>query len=51
MTDKIQKAYRSSKNIYDDVLTQKSFLSRLYINLVWHGVDDNVIARCEYYMP
>lgn len=45
MTDKIQRAYRSSKNFYDDVLTQKSFLSRLYINLIWHGVDDNVIAR------
>lgn len=45
MTDKIQHAYRDSKNIYDDVLTQKSILSRLYIKLFWGGTDDNEIAR------
>ena len=31
VSDKIQSAYRASKNIYDDVLTQGSFLSRQYI--------------------
>ena len=31
MADKIQKAYRASKNIYDDVITQGSFLSKMYI--------------------
>ena len=45
MTDKIQHAYHDSKNIYDDVLTQRSFLSKLYIKLFWSGTDDNEIAR------
>ncbi len=45
MADKIQNAYKSSKNIYDDVLTQGSFLSKLYIRLFWSGTDDNEIAR------
>ena len=43
--DKIQNAYRSSKNVYDDVLTQGSFFSRLYIRFFWNGTDDNEIAR------
>ncbi len=33
MEDKIQNAYETSKNIYDDVLTQRNFFSRLYIKL------------------
>lgn len=45
MADKIQHAYHDSKNIYDDVLTQRSFWSRLYIKLFWGGTDDNEIAR------
>ncbi len=40
---KIKTAYRQSKNIYDDVLTQKSWFAKLYIGLFW-GVDDNQIA-------
>ena len=36
---------KHQKNIYDDVLTQGSFLSRLYIKLFWSGTDDNEIAR------
>lgn len=44
MADKIKHAYESSKNIYDDVLTQGSFLSRLYIRVFWSGADDNAIA-------
>jgi len=43
-TDRIQKAYHDSKDIYNDVLTQKSFLSKMYISLFW-GVDDNKIAE------
>ena len=35
MADKIQNAYESSKNIYDDVLTQGNFFSRMYIKLFW----------------
>lgn len=45
MEDKIESAYKSSKNIYDDVLTQGGFLSRLYIKVFWSGTDDNEIAR------
>lgn len=42
---RIQSAYHASKNIYDDVLTQGSFLSRQYIRFFWSGTDDNEIAR------
>lgn len=45
MADKIQNAYKDSKDIYDDVLTQGSFFSRLYIKFFWSGTDDNEIAR------
>lgn len=45
ITDKIQHAYHDSKNIYDDVLTQRSFLSSLYIKLFWGETDDNEIAK------
>lgn len=45
MADKIQNAYESSKNIYDDVLTQGNFFSRMYIKFFWSGTDDNEIAR------
>lgn len=45
MADKIQNAYRTSKNIYDDVLTQGSFFSKLYIKMFWSGTDDNEVAR------
>ena len=39
-----REAYKSSKNIYDTVLTQGDFLSRLYINFFWSGTNDNEIA-------
>ena len=45
MADKIKEAYQSSKNIYDDVLTQRSLFSRLYVNVFWSGTDDKDIAR------
>lgn len=45
MADKIQNAYEASKNIYDDVLTQGNFFSRMYIKLFWSGTDDNAIAQ------
>lgn len=45
MADKIQDAYESSKNIYNGVLTQGNFFSRMYIKLFWSGTDDNEIAR------
>ncbi len=44
-TDKINDAYRASKNIYDDVLTQGSLLSKAYIRFFWSSTDDNEIAR------
>ena len=45
MSDRIRDSYKASKDIYDDVLTQGSFLSRMYIKCFWGGVDDNDIAR------
>ena len=45
MADKIQDAYESSKNIYDGILTQGNFFSRMYIKLFWSGTDENEIAR------
>ena len=45
MSDKIQKSYQQSRNIYDDVLTRSTWWSRLYMNIFWGGVDDNEIAR------
>ncbi len=45
MSDKIKKSYKSSKNIYDDVLTQNKWWCKLYIKLFWSGVDDNEIAK------
>ena len=45
MSDRIKESYKRSKNIYDDVLTQSKWWSRLYIRLFWSGVDDNDIAK------
>lgn len=41
---RITEAYKSSKNIYDDVLTQNNLLTKLYIKLFW-GVNDFKIAE------
>lgn len=43
MADKIQNAYEASKNIYDEVLTQGNFFSKMYIKMFWSGTDDNDI--------
>jgi ubiquinone/menaquinone biosynthesis C-methylase UbiE len=43
--DKIRESYKTSKNIYDDILTQDKWWSKLYIKLFWSGVDDNKIAE------
>lgn len=34
MADKIQNAYEASKSIYDDVLTQGNFFSRMYMKII-----------------
>ena len=41
----IKTAYKSSKSIYDDTLTQKKWWSKLYISMFWGGVDDTEIAN------
>ena len=41
----IKKAYASSKNIYDDTLTQTKWWSKLYISFFWCGVNDTEIAN------
>ncbi len=45
MKDKIKESYKSSSKIYNDVMTQGSFWSKLYIKLFWQGVDDNEVAE------
>ncbi len=45
VTDNIRSAYKSSKNIYDDVLTRSNIWSQLYIKVFWDNTDDNEIAE------
>ncbi len=45
VTDNIRSAYKSSKNIYDDVLTRSNIWSRLYMKVFWDNTDDNEIAE------
>ena len=45
MADKIKKSYKFSKSFYDDVITQGKWWSKLYVKLLWGGVDGNEIAR------
>ena len=52
MSDKIQKSYRQTRNIYDDVLTRSKWWSRLYMDVFWGGIDDNKIAaKTLSYIP
>lgn len=52
MSDKIQKSYRQTRNIYDDVLTRSKWWSRLYMDIFWDGIDDNEIAaKTLSYLP
>lgn len=44
MKDKVKSAYKQSKNIYDDVLTQSKWWSKLYIRFFW-GVNDIEISK------
>ncbi|HWR29431.1 MAG TPA: class I SAM-dependent methyltransferase [Negativicutes bacterium] len=41
----IKAAYKFSKDIYDDTLTQSKWWSKLYISIFWGGVDDTKIAK------
>lgn len=45
MSNKTKKAYRFTQKIYDDLLTGKSLLGKLYLHFFWSGTDDNVIAK------
>ncbi len=45
MADKIQSSYKSTRNIYDTIITHKTWWSKLYRNIVWKGGDNNVIAQ------
>lgn len=40
----IAKAYRRSRTVYDDVLTQRTWWSRLYMGFFWQGVSDLDVA-------
>ncbi|MDR2089649.1 MAG: class I SAM-dependent methyltransferase [Clostridiales Family XIII bacterium] len=41
---KIRDAYKASKNVYDDALTQKKLWSKFYIRFFW-GMDDLDVSR------
>ena len=45
MSDKIKSSYKTSKNIYDDIITHNTWWSRLYNKVFWNDVNDNDIAR------
>ncbi len=45
MGDKIQNSYKSTKNIYDVIITHKTWWSKLYSKVVWKGGDNNIIAE------
>ncbi len=45
MADKIQNSYKSTKNIYDVIITHKTWWSKLYSKVVWKGGDNNIIAE------
>ncbi len=45
MTDKIKNSYNKSKNIYDDVITHRTWWSKLYSKIIWSGADNNIIAQ------
>ena len=52
VTDNIKSAYHSSKDIYDDVLTQGNVWSRMYMSFFWEGTDDREVAkRILSYIP
>ncbi len=45
MADKIQSSYKSTKNIYDVIITHKTWWSKLYSKIVWKGGNNNFIAE------
>jgi len=45
MGDRIQKSYRQTSSIYDDVLTSAKWWSKLYMKVFWGGIDDKEIAK------
>ena len=45
MENNINKAYKDSKNYYDDILTQSSFISKAYNKIFWSGTQDLEIAN------
>ncbi len=44
MRDRIQTSYRSSRNIYDDIITHRTWWSKLYARVLWGGVNEKAIA-------
>ena len=44
MENNINRAYKDSKNYYDDILTQNGFISKVYNKIFWSGTQDLEIA-------
>lgn len=43
--NKIQRAYKESMPIYDEILRGRTWWSKLYLNVFWGGINDDKIAK------
>ena len=48
---KVSKAYKSSKQIYDDVLTARGFWSGVYNKIVWGMKDEDYVGELLSFIP
>lgn len=49
--EKIKSAYSESKNIYDNILTSKGFLSKAYNKLAWGIRDEDYVPTLLSFIP
>ncbi len=45
MADKVSNSYKDSINIYDNIMAQKTWWGKLYMDVFWSGTNDNVVAN------
>ncbi len=45
MANDLQSSYQASKNVYDKIITHKTWWSKLYAKIIWKGADNNQIAH------
>jgi len=49
--NKIKTAYKESKNIYDDVLTANSLVSKVYNKVAWGMKDEDYVHKLLSFIP